>query len=105
MSGDIEANPGPGIASIYPSTSTSIRSLVINGNGIASKKAELESVIDYTDPDVLIIAETKIDDTVHDIPPSSYPQTLKHLEETAQGEAGCLDSCQRAVRSKRVAPP
>ena len=63
MNGDIETNPGSGIASIYPSTS--IRSLVINCNGIASKKAELESVIDYTDPDVLIITETKIDDTVH----------------------------------------
>ena len=64
MSGDIETNPGPRIASIYPST-TCIRYLVINCNGIASKKAELESVIDYTDPDVLIITETKIYDTVH----------------------------------------
>ena len=38
---------------------------MINCNDIASKKAELESVIDYTDRDVLIITETKIDDTVH----------------------------------------
>ena len=104
MSGDIETNPGPGIASIYPPTS--IRSLVINCNGIASKKAELDSVIDYTDHGVLIITETKIDDTVHTS--EFLPLILKRLEETAQGEAGvcnCVDSCQRAVRSKRVAPP
>ena len=71
MSGDIETNPGPGKASFSPS---SIRYLVINCNGIASKKAELESVIDYTDPDVLIITETKIDDTVHtsELLPSNF---------------------------------
>ena len=47
---------------------------MINCNGIASKKAELESVIDYTDPDVLIITETKIDDTVHtsELLPSNF---------------------------------
>ena len=71
MGGDIETNPGPGKASIYPS---SIRSMVINCNGTASKKTELESVIDYTDPDVLIITETKIYDTVHtsELLPSNF---------------------------------
>ena len=61
-SGDIETNPGPGIASTYPS---SIMSLAIHCNDTASKTGELGSVIDYTDPDILIITETKIDDTVH----------------------------------------
>ena len=84
MSVHIETNPGPGKASIYPS---SIRYLVINCNGIASKKAELEGVIDYTDPDVLIITETKIDDTVHtsEFLPSNFKAFIK--DRTLRGGA------------------
>jgi hypothetical protein len=40
------------------------RTLVINCNSAPGKRAELENLIDYTEPDVLILTETKIDSTV-----------------------------------------
>ena len=103
MSGDIETNTGPRIASIYPST-TSISSLVINCNGIASKKAELESVIDYTDPDVLIITETKIYDTVHtsEFLPSNFKAFRR--DRTLRG-GGVMIAVKEQFTANEFAPP
>ena len=42
-----------------------MRLLSINCNGVASKKAELENLISYTQPDILCLTETKLDDSVY----------------------------------------
>ena len=41
------------------------RSVTINCNGVSGKRAELANLVSYTDPDVLILTETKLDHTVH----------------------------------------
>ena len=47
-----------------PCKKQSLRTLVINCNGIANKRAELENITAYTDPDVILMTETKIDSSV-----------------------------------------
>ena len=44
--------------------SQSWRTLVININSAPGKRAELENLINYTDPDLIIMTETKIDELV-----------------------------------------
>ena len=44
--------------------SQSWRTLVININSAPCKRAELENLINYTDPDLIIMTETKIDEPV-----------------------------------------
>ena len=44
--------------------SQSWRTLVININSAPDKRAELENLIKYTDPDLIIMTETKIDEQV-----------------------------------------
>ena len=44
--------------------SQSWRTLVININSARGKRAELENLINYTDPDLIIMTETKIDEQV-----------------------------------------
>ena len=44
--------------------SQSCRTLVININSAPGKRAELENLINYTDPDLIIMTETKIDEQV-----------------------------------------
>ena len=41
------------------------RSVTINCNSVSGKRAELANLAAYTDPDVLVLTETKIDHTVH----------------------------------------
>ena len=41
------------------------RSVTINCNGVTGKRAELANLASYTDPDVLVLTETKLDHTVH----------------------------------------
>ena len=41
-----------------------MRTLIINANSVSDEQALLENVVEYTDPDVLIISETKLDATV-----------------------------------------
>ena len=36
------------------------RTLVINANSIANKKAELAAIAEYCDPDLMLISETKL---------------------------------------------
>ena len=40
------------------------RTLIINANGILSKTAEISAIIEYCDPDLMLISETKIDSTI-----------------------------------------
>jgi len=42
-----------------------MRLLSVNCNGVASKKAELENLISYTQPNILCLTETKLDDSVY----------------------------------------
>ena len=44
--------------------SQSWRTLVININSAPGKRAELENLINYTDPDLIIMTETKLDEQV-----------------------------------------
>ena len=44
-----------------PPKRSNLRSLVINCNGISNKRAELENLINYADPDIILLTETKID--------------------------------------------
>ena len=57
-----------------PGKKHNIRTLIINANGVSDKWALLENVVEYTDPDVLIISETKLDATVDstEFLPSGY---------------------------------
>ena len=47
-----------------PVSLTENYSLVININSAPGKRAELENLINYTDPDLIIMTETKIDEHV-----------------------------------------
>ena len=40
------------------------RTLIINTNGVLSKTAEIASIIDYCDPDLMLFTETKIDSSI-----------------------------------------
>ena len=43
-----------------------LRFITVNCNGISSKKAELEQLVSYTFPDVILLSETKLDGSVHE---------------------------------------
>ena len=47
-----------------PNKQDNWRTLVVNCNGVTNKKAELEHLTQYTDPDLLILTETKLDQTI-----------------------------------------
>ncbi len=51
-------------ARLVPDKQNNWRTLVVNCNGVIGKKAQLANLVSYTDPDVLIVTETKIDGTV-----------------------------------------
>ena len=50
---------------LLPNKRTNIRTLVINANGVSDKRALLENLVECTDPDVMIITETKLDSTIN----------------------------------------
>ena len=54
-----------------PPKKSNLRSLVTNCNGISNKRAELENLINYTGPDLILLTETKIDKTF--VQPNSSP--------------------------------
>ena len=47
-----------------PGKNNNLRIIVANCNGAPSKKANMEHLIKYVDPDILILTETKIDDNI-----------------------------------------
>ncbi len=49
---------------IVPAKKQNWRTLVVNCNSVKGKQAELAHLIDYTDPDMLMLTETKIDPSV-----------------------------------------
>ena len=65
------------------------RSLVVNCNSIAGKRAELANLINYTDPDVLISTETKLDDSIKnsEFLPAGYQGTARR-DRTRSGGGG-----------------
>ena len=65
------------------------RSLVVNCNSIAGKRAELANLINYTDPDVLILTETKLDDSIKnsEFLPTGYQGTARR-DRTRSGGGG-----------------
>ena len=44
---------------------SNIRFLVLNANSVKGKSAELEHILDYVKPDIVIISETKIDKSIY----------------------------------------
>ena len=46
--------------STVPRKDNNWRTLVINANSIANKKAELAAIAEYCDPDLMLISETKL---------------------------------------------
>ena len=46
--------------STVPRKDNNCRTLVINANSIANKKAELVAIVEYCDPDLMLISETKL---------------------------------------------
>ena len=76
------------------------RSLVINANSIASKKAELESVLTYTDPDILIVTETKIDETVHTS--EFLPANFKAFRKDRNRDGGVMIAVKENVTASEI---
>ena len=61
------SDPGPSHISEpdqLPQKENNWRTLVINANSVAGKKAELAALIEYTCPDSILITETKLDETI-----------------------------------------
>ena len=54
-----------------------LRVIVANCNSVASKSAELANVVDYTEPDILLLTETKWDNRVLSF---YHMATLVHLD-------------------------
>ena len=71
--------------------SQSWRTLVINFNSAPGKRAELENLINYTDPDLIIMTETKIDEQVKssEFLPKGYTGDIKK-NSVSGGARGCL---------------
>ena len=62
-----------------PGKKQNLRTLVINCNGVSNKRAELENVFNYTDPDIVLLTETKIDSTINpsEFLPSGYKGDIR----------------------------
>ena len=85
MSGSI--NPRISSARPPPCKKQNLRTLVINCNGIANKRAELENITAYTDPDVILMTETKIDSSVSssEFLPCGYKGDIRRDREEGGG--------------------
>ena len=49
---------------VHPAQKNNLRVIVANCNSVASKSAELANVVDYTEPDILLLTEIKLDNKV-----------------------------------------
>ncbi len=58
------SKPSQSDADSVPAKKQNWRTLVVNCNGVMSKKAELSNLTNYTNPDILLLTETKIDNTI-----------------------------------------
>ena len=70
--------------------SQSWRTLVININSAPGKRAELDNFINYTDPDLIIMTETKIDEQVKasEFLPKGYTGDIK--KDRCKGGGGVM---------------
>ena len=83
------------------------RSLVVNCNSIAGKRAELANLIKYTDPDVLILTEKKLEDSIKnsEFLPTGYQGTARRDRTRSEEGGGGGQSClhlSHAMRSKKL---
>jgi len=79
---------------LIPGKKANWRTLVANVDGIASKRAALAELVDYTDPDAIIMTETKLDDTVNsaEFLPPSYRAFRKDRKRGGGGVMICIKS-------------
>ena len=82
-----------------------MRTLIINANGVSDKRALLENVVKYTDPDVLIISETKLDATVDstEFLPSGYRGDIRKDRDRKGG--GVMIATKSSLTVERVEIP
>ena len=73
-----------------PGKKQNLRTLVINCNGVSNKRAELENVFNYTDPDIVLLTETKIDSTINpsEFLPRGYKGDIR--KDRCQGGGGVM---------------
>ena len=71
---------GPRSPCIQPAPKNNLRVIVANCNSVASKSAELANVVDYTEPDILLLTETKLDNRVSssEFLPQGYTCASRH---------------------------
>ena len=64
------------------------RTLVINANSIANKKAELAAIAEYCDPDLMLISETKLSPDILNgefVPKEYMGRFRKKMQERSRG--------------------
>ena len=49
---------------IYTKKGSNWRTVVINANSITHKKSEISAMVEYCDPDLMLITETKLDSSI-----------------------------------------
>ena len=77
------------------------RTLTVNCNGVANKQAELQHIIEYTNPDVLLLTETKVDSTIKSS--EFMPQTYKCFrKDRKRGGGGVLVAVKSYFPSEQV---
>ena len=82
--------------------SQSWRTLVININSAPGKRAELENLINYTDPDLIIMTETKIDEQVKasEFLPKGYTGEIR--KDRCKGGGGVLITTKQEYDIQRI---
>ena len=72
-----------------PKKAKNLRFLAVNCNGIRSKKAELENLTTYVQPDILLLCETKLDNNVQsaEFMPPGY---IGFRKDRASGAGGVM---------------
>ena len=82
--------------------SQSWKTLVININSASGKRAELENLINYTDPDLIIMTETKIDEQVKasEFLPKGYTGEIR--KDRCKGGGGVLIATKQEYDIQRI---
>jgi len=75
------------------------RTLVLNANGIRSKHAELLHLVDYTNPDAILLTESKLDPSIanSEFMPQGYSVVRKDRTSGGGGVTVAVRSCYSAV--------
>ena len=81
--------------STLPNKASNMRYLSINCNSVSSKRAELENLVAYTSPDVLLLTETKIDSSVStsEFLPAGYRGFRKDRNRSGGGVMVAVEDC------------